>query len=160
MARRPAVDRTRCDGIPGRCRYHRGQASVIDGATLDIHGQRIRTLDIDAPESRQLCTGADGVEYRRGQKVALALDDWIADRPVTCETTKLDRYKRHLARCSAAGVGLAEWLAENGLAVAYRDCKCEVVRDAAGLVWRGAGYGPALSLRRGSGERTTNRKSA
>ena len=32
-----------------------GQASVVDGDTLDIHGQRIRLAGIDAPEHDQLC---------------------------------------------------------------------------------------------------------
>lgn len=32
-----------------------GRASVIDGDTLEIHAERIRILDIDAPESRQTC---------------------------------------------------------------------------------------------------------
>jgi endonuclease YncB( thermonuclease family) len=34
-----------------------GQASVIDGDTLDIHGTRIRLWGLDAPESSQLCRG-------------------------------------------------------------------------------------------------------
>jgi endonuclease YncB( thermonuclease family) len=104
---------------------------VIDGDTLEIHGERIRVLDIDAPESRQTCTAADGNEWRCGQKAALALSDWIGAQTVTCETTKLDRYGRHLARCTVGGQDIATWLAENGLAVPYRDCKCEVVREAA-----------------------------
>lgn len=122
-----------------------GRASVIDGDTLEIHDERIRILDVDAPESRQACTAADGAEWRCGQRAALALADWIGARPVTCETTKLDRYKRHLARCTVGGEDLAAWLASNGWAVPYRDCKCEVVRDAAAQakaaergIWAGA----------------------
>jgi endonuclease YncB( thermonuclease family) len=37
-----------------------GRATVIDADTLDIHGERIRLLAIDAPESRQTCEGQDG----------------------------------------------------------------------------------------------------
>jgi endonuclease YncB( thermonuclease family) len=32
-----------------------GQASVIDGDTLEVHSTRIRLWGIDAPESTQLC---------------------------------------------------------------------------------------------------------
>lgn len=32
-----------------------GVASVIDGDTIKIHGERIRLDAIDAPESHQLC---------------------------------------------------------------------------------------------------------
>ncbi len=31
-----------------------GTASVIDGDTIEVHGQRIRLHGIDAPERRQL----------------------------------------------------------------------------------------------------------
>ena len=41
-----------------------GQASVIDGDTLEIHGTRIRLWGIDAPESTQLCRGEDSLQYR------------------------------------------------------------------------------------------------
>lgn len=121
-----------------------GRASIIDADTIEIHGERIRILDIDAPESRQPCTKPDGSEWRCGQQAALALSDWIGTAAVTCETIKKDKYGRWLARCSVARVDVAEWLAGQGWAVPYRECKCEVIRDAtarakaAGLnIWSG-----------------------
>jgi endonuclease YncB( thermonuclease family) len=126
-----------------------GRASVIDGDTLEIHGERIRILGIDAPESRQPCIRPDGSEWRCGQQAALALADWIGARAVTCDTDRRDRYKRHLARCAVDGQDVAEWLASNGWAVAYRKCKCETVRAAAELakskrlgVWSGTFTAP------------------
>jgi endonuclease YncB( thermonuclease family) len=117
-----------------------GRASIIDADTLDVHGARVRILDIDAPESRQPCTRPDGSEWRCGQQAALALADWIGSRPVNCETTRKDRYKRWLARCSVGGEDVALWLASQGWVFAYRDCKCETVRSAVGRA-RAAGLG-------------------
>jgi endonuclease YncB( thermonuclease family) len=108
-----------------------GRASVIDGDTLEIHGERIRILDIDAPESRQTCTRPDGSEWRCGQQASIALADWIGTRTVICETDKHDQYGRHLAHCAVADEDIATWLASNGWGVPYRNCKCEVIRDAA-----------------------------
>ena len=61
-----------------------GQASTIDGDTLEIHGTRIRLWGIDAPESTQLCRGEDGLQFRCGAKAANDLDAFIARRPVSC----------------------------------------------------------------------------
>jgi len=89
------------------------RASVIDGDTIEIHGERIRILDIDAPESRQTCQAQDGAEWRCGQVAANSLADWIGAKTVTCETTtKRDKYGRHLARCSVGAADLAAWLAD------------------------------------------------
>ncbi len=79
-----------------------GVATVIDGDTIEVHGQRIRLHGIDAPESRQLCH-LDGKPWQCGKDAANALADKIARRPVTCEDLGRDRHKRIIARCTVAG---------------------------------------------------------
>jgi endonuclease YncB( thermonuclease family) len=37
-----------------------GRASVIDGDTIEIRGERIRFFGIDAPEMGQQCTDGEG----------------------------------------------------------------------------------------------------
>jgi endonuclease YncB( thermonuclease family) len=54
-----------------------GQASVVDGDTLEIRGTQIRLWGIDAPESTQLCRGEDGLQYRCGAKAANDLDAFM-----------------------------------------------------------------------------------
>jgi endonuclease YncB( thermonuclease family) len=91
-----------------------GQASIIDGDTLEIHGTRIRLWGVDGPESTQLCRGEDSLQYRCGAQAANDLD---AFRPVNCTPITLDRYGRTVATCSAGGADLGEWLVRNGLAL-------------------------------------------
>ena len=107
-----------------------GRASIVDADTLEIHGERIRLLDVDAPESRQTCTMPNGSEWKCGQEAALKLADWIGERTVICEAGRKDRYGRWLANCMSGGEDMARWLASRGWAVPYRDCKCEVIRTA------------------------------
>jgi endonuclease YncB( thermonuclease family) len=94
-----------------------GQASVIDGDTLEIHGTRNRFWGIDAPESSQLCRGDDSLPYRCGAQAANDLDAFIARRPVNCVPLNLDPYGRTVATCSIRGADLGEWLVRNGLAL-------------------------------------------
>jgi endonuclease YncB( thermonuclease family) len=97
-----------------------GRASVIDGDTIEIRGQRIRLFGIDAPESRQTCTDARGAPYRCGQKAAQALDYRISDGVVTCEPKDRDRYGRIVAVCRAYGEDLSSWMTGLGWALAFR----------------------------------------
>jgi endonuclease YncB( thermonuclease family) len=96
-----------------------GQASVIDGDTLDIHGQRIRLAGIDAPEHDQLCDDSTGKPYRCGNEAANRLADFIAGRPIICPPLYKDHYRRTVAVCAAAGQDLGEWLVRNGLAIRW-----------------------------------------
>jgi endonuclease YncB( thermonuclease family) len=87
-----------------------GQATVIDGDTIEIHDTRIRFFGIDAPKSRQTCEAA-GKVYRCGQQAAFALADHIGRHTVNC-TSKgdPDRYGRMMpfaiqtVRISARGL--------------------------------------------------------
>lgn len=97
-----------------------GQASVIDGDTIEIHGKRIRLFGIDAPEDGQLCDDARGKAYRCGQRAALALSDKIGRQTVSCEPRDIDRYKRVVAVCRIGATDLNGWLVFEGLAIAYR----------------------------------------
>ena len=71
-------------GVPAKAGPLAGVATVIDGDTLEIHGQRIRLHGIDAPESGQTCKDAQAGTYRCGAKAALALADRLGRSPVTC----------------------------------------------------------------------------
>lgn len=98
-----------------------GQASVIDGDGIEIHGNRIRLHGVDAPESGQFCLDEDSKQWRCGQQAANALADFIKQSPVSCQKKDTDRYGRMVAVCSARGVNLNAWLVENGWAVPYRE---------------------------------------
>ena len=88
-----------------------GVASVIDGDTIEIHGERIRLSGFDSPERGAMC-GVTNVY----QRAALALSDFIGSRTVSCNVIERDRYGRAVATCSVGGTDLGGYMVERGWA--------------------------------------------
>ena len=121
-----------------------GRATVIDGDTIEIHGERIRIWGIDAVESNQTCT-LDGRPWRCAQHVAFGLSAHLDGQVVRCKAVGRDRYRRTIATCTARGTDVGSWLVREGLALdfarysngAYTRQEAEAKTEKKGL-WRGS----------------------
>lgn len=97
------------------------KASTIDGDTLENHGTRIQLWGVDAPESSQLCRGADSNLYRCGAKAANDLDSFVARRPVNCTPVPNVAAPKPPSDRLSCGLGQATTLA--ALAKRHRDSR-------------------------------------
>ena len=124
-----------------------GEASVIDGDTIEIDGRNLRLSGIDAPESRQTCERRNGA-WPCGKVAAEALADLVKERPVRCVSEETDRYGRPLVSCTAGDRDVAEWMVAQGLAWASRKYSSKYLRAEAGArsrklnIWSGRGEPP------------------
>ena len=122
-----------------------GRASVVDGDTIEIAGERVRLHGIDAPEGRQQCRDADGRPWHCGREAAFALDEFLAQsRPTHCSLLDRDRWGRFVATCIRNdSMDVNEWLVKHGWALdwphysggAYSDAQ-EVARAAGHGIWQ------------------------
>src|SRR5688572_13801421 len=96
-----------------------GSASVIDGDTIEIEGERIRLNGVDALESAQLCHDGQQRPYRCGTIASQALDKFLAaSRPTRCKFIERDRYGRFVGDCFRAdGASVAATLVRSGWAL-------------------------------------------
>ncbi|WP_414695406.1 thermonuclease family protein [Phenylobacterium sp.] len=135
-----------------------GRASVIDGDTLEIRGERIRLHGVDAPEASQTCQRSDS-SYRCGRDAALYLSDLIGTGTVHCRKRDIDRYGRTVATCQSAGRDLGELLVSAGWALAYTQYSLDYLaaerkaKQAGRGIWAGSFVQPAeyRAERRGGG---------
>jgi endonuclease YncB( thermonuclease family) len=97
----------------------RGIASVVDGDTIDLHGQRIRIWGIDAPEAGQLGI-RNGRQWRCGHDCSQALADFLDSRIVECVPRDVDEFDRVVAQCTVGRQDVGAWMVRNGWALDYK----------------------------------------
>jgi endonuclease YncB( thermonuclease family) len=96
-----------------------GRASVVDGDTIEIHGERIRLSGIDAPEHDQQCKDGSNQPYACGRQSADILAQLLGEStPTRCEFVTHDSYGRFVGNCYRAdGLNVAELIASKGWAM-------------------------------------------
>ena len=121
-----------------------GAASVVDGDTVTIGGERVRLKGIDAFERDQTCRRA-GTEYACGAEARAALADLVAGRRLSCGGRTVDSYGRFLAVCNVGDTDLNGAMVEAGWAIAYGGYEAEErrARNTRRGAWAGTFDSPA-----------------
>lgn len=94
-----------------------GFATVIDGDTILMAGNRIRLLGIDAPERAQTCRRG-GTAWACGQDATALLASLVEGREVSCDARERDQYGRLVATCHTGVSDIGGVMVREGMAVA------------------------------------------
>lgn len=129
-------------GLPGLLfgpapRVISGYASVVDGETIDLMGERIRLTGIEAPALGQDCLRR-GIRQDCGRAAALALRRLVGWQRIACVDHGKDGIGRTLATCSYGQHDVAGSLISLGHAVEEASVS-RIIADS-------MGFAPALRL--------------
>lgn len=95
-----------------------GRATVLDGDTIEIGGQRIRLWGIDAFEAAQQCN-TDRGRVACGAQATHELTELVSGSDVICVYRDTDAYQRIVALCRVGSTDLGAHLVRRGLAIAF-----------------------------------------
>lgn len=119
-----------------------GPVRVIDGATVEIGGKRVKLYGIDAPDLDQTCE-LRGRTYRCGRVSRTALMDLVAGAIVRCIPRGKSGGSTVLANCLAGGYDISTGMVHTGWAMAmprggtkYAGIEREAKKRRRGL-WKG-----------------------
>lgn len=96
-----------------------GRATVIDGDTLEIAGERVRLEGIDAPEMAQTCGRKWFGQWGCGRAAANTLKSLVGTRRIDCQSAGRDKYGRMLGWCSVDGRDINREMVREGMAWAF-----------------------------------------
>jgi endonuclease YncB( thermonuclease family) len=120
-----------------------GSPVIIDGATLEVGGQRIRLFGIAAPAVDQICQHG-GRDYACGKVARAALWDLVAGLEVSCTSEAAPESDGRIpASCTAGEVSLNESMVRSGWAFADRRATDRYVTTETGAkearrgLWKG-----------------------
>ncbi|MDB5507275.1 MAG: Succinoglycan biosynthesis protein [Devosia sp.] len=131
-----------------------GTARASDGDTLRMDDERIRLLDLDAPELAQTCTDRAGHDWLCGRDAQALMGQLLAAGEVSCAGRGRDQYDRILAHCRIGESDIGAAIVLAGLAVARDGYRAEEnkARSAGRGIWAGTFDDPADWRRANSGD--------
>jgi endonuclease YncB( thermonuclease family) len=124
-----------------------GVPHVVTGGAVNIGKARVRLAAVAAPALEQLCVDASGARWACGLAARDELAKYVGSKPWECQSTRVERFGRTLAKCTVDGEDIAKWLVRSGWAVAlkishdYDADEAEAKAAKAGL-WAGAFIAP------------------
>lgn len=106
-----------------------GQATMVDGDTLQLNGQRVRIYGIDAFEADQQCPTVSGGTRRCGADASHRMTELLAEGPVICIRRDTDAYGRIVAVCRVGPTDIGAVMVREGLAVAFTRYATDYIAD-------------------------------
>lgn len=94
-----------------------GVPEITDADTVIIAGEKVRILDMDAPETDQFCLDSKGDAWNCGIAARDALAKRVGSRSWECAGTVHDTFRRLLVSCVVDNVNISQWMVRAGWAL-------------------------------------------
>lgn len=107
-----------------------GRAQVLDGDSLIVGDQWVRLHGIAAPSLDMRCSRSGRIKLC-GQEAKRALEGFVADQSLVCQTSRHREKGVVYGKCIAGDTDVSYWMVSNGWAVATNNSTLGVVQAAA-----------------------------